>query len=189
MPASFYPFGFVPIEHRTGGKPELDFLPGGIASGYGSNIFIGDPVKFVTAGVLNVAAAGDAMSGVFAGVEFVDAAGKQTRLPYWPASQVATRINVLWYRDPDIIYRVQASATLAQTSIGDATDHQLGSGDVKSGKSRASLNVSLVGAGNSAQWKIKDIDKVAGNAWGDTYPIALVIMNELNLGLVPGNAI
>lgn len=189
MPASFLPFGFVPVAHLNGGMNWIDCLTDGIASTYGADLFRGDPVKLMTGGVIERAAAGDAISGVFAGCEFIDQTGRFTQLNYWPSGQVATKIKVLCWFDDRLILEAQADATAAKTARGDATDHQLGTGNVKSGMSGASLDISLAGNGNSAQWKIVDIAPRVGNDWGDAYPILRVMRNENNLGRMPGNAI
>lgn len=189
MSATFAPFGFVPHRHLTGGDIKLSPLKNGIASAYGTSLFRGDPVGLVTGGTIERAAASAAISGVFWGVDFKGADGRWSRQLYWPASQVATEIQVWWYDDPYIVYRAQADATVAQTAIGDATDHQFGTGNVKSGVSAASLDIGLAGAAASAQWKIVDVWDQPGNDWGDAFPVLACIINERNLGRTVGNAI
>jgi hypothetical protein len=99
-------------------------LAGGIASGYASDILKGQPVKYVTGGVIQVAAAGDAFAGAFAGVEFTDTTGRRPCiellackhcLPDWFMRCLLLQLIL-------IVYEIQADGTLAQTAIGDEAD-------------------------------------------------------------------
>lgn len=189
MTATATPFGFLPVRHKGGGIIRPTELDNGIASGYAANIFCGDPVKLATTGTLQLAAATEAIDGVFIGCEYTDAAGERQIRNYWPTGTVATDIVARWYRDSNIIYAVQADATVAQTAIGAAADHIVGSGNTKSGKSTTSLDATVVAAASSAQWKIEDLYREVGNEWGDAFTILEVTINERALGNHPGNAI
>ena len=68
MSSTNAPFGLRPAFHPSG-LDRAQALAGGIASGYGSAILKGQPVKYVTGGTIQPAAAGDAFAGAFAGVE------------------------------------------------------------------------------------------------------------------------
>ena len=67
MSATSAPFGLRPAFHPSG-LDRAQALANGIVSGYGSAILKGQPVKYVTGGVIEPAAAGDAFVGAFAGV-------------------------------------------------------------------------------------------------------------------------
>ena len=85
MSSTSAPFGLRPAYHPSG-LDRAQALAGGIASGYASNILKGQPVKLVTAGVLNVAAAGDAFQGAIDGVQWTDTTGRARVSNYWPAN-------------------------------------------------------------------------------------------------------
>ena len=59
MSATNAPFGLRPAFHPSG-LDRATALVDGITSGYGSAILKGQPVKYVTGGVIQPAAAGDA---------------------------------------------------------------------------------------------------------------------------------
>ncbi len=85
MSATNAPFGLRPAFHPSG-LDRATALVDGITSGYGSAILKGQPVKYVTGGVIQPAAAGDAFVGAFAGVEFTDTTGRHRVSNNWPAS-------------------------------------------------------------------------------------------------------
>lgn len=190
MTATSAPFGLRPIRALKGGTIRPRALRGGIASAYGTSIYRGDPIKLVTAGVFNLAAAGDLISGVFAGWLPEDP-GNWQKGQYWPASTTYTKSPLIWYWPADEFeFAIQANGSVAQTAIGDAADHVAGTGNTNSGLSGAYLAYNgLVGAGNSAGFKVTGLLETPDNAWGDNYTTVRVIINELNLGLTPGNAI
>lgn len=190
MSAVSAPYGFRPVKHRFGGVVRTFSLRGGIASSYGTAIFVGDPVKAVTGGTYEKAAAGDSMSAVFAGWHPEDS-GVYNVGRYWPASTTYSKAGVfLFWPIEDVIFKAQGVGSIAQTALGDVCDHVVGSGNTRSGMSTSYLaSGSLAGAGNSAQWKIFDLHDETGNAWGDSYTQVHVLANEINLGRVPGNAI
>lgn len=175
------PFGLKPVYHQSGTvRPRS--LAGGIASAYGSNLFLGTPVKFDTNGQLNVSTGTDSIIGAFAGVEYVDATGRPHTQGYWPASTVATQITAHFHQDPTIQYAIQATGSLAQTSVGDMADiTNPGAGNTSTQVSTAAISTTLVGAGNSAQLQILDLYATPDNAWGDAYTTVVVRINEHQL--------
>lgn len=62
-----------------------------IASGYNTNIGVGDPVK-LSSGTLVLATNGADAIGVFQGVSYTDSFGAPVFKQYWPANTVATNI-------------------------------------------------------------------------------------------------
>ena len=85
MSATNAPFGLRPAYHPSG-LDRATVLAGGIASAYSSDILKGQPVKYVTGGTIQPAAAGDAFVGGFAGAEWTDTTGRRRVSNYWPAS-------------------------------------------------------------------------------------------------------
>lgn len=173
MSATSAPFGLRPAFHPSG-LDRAQALAGGIASAYGSDILKGQPVKYVTGGTIQPAAAGDAFVGAFAGVEWTDTTGRRRVSNYWPASTAYQTGSCVayFYNDPNIVYEVQADGSLAQTSLGDEADlSNTTAGSTTTGLSQCTISTTLAGAGNTAQMRIVDLAPYPGNAWGDSYTI------------------
>jgi hypothetical protein len=184
------PYGFRPVARRLG-APVVHFVRrAAIASGYAANVGVGDPVKMLTDGTFALAAAGDAVSAIFAGWQSDDAGVWQTG-PNWITGQTWIQPPQFFFWDPDTTYfSVQADGPVPMTSVGDNYDHVAGTPNPRSGHSTAYLGTaSLSGAAASAQYKVIDLFKLQNNAWGDAYTEVLVMVNERNLGRVAGNAI
>lgn len=188
MTATSAPFGFRPIFGSIGNSSmDMSEFKDGIASGYNTSIGCFDPIKLLTDGTLAKCAATDALVyGIFAGCFYVDSTGRERTSAYWPASTTATKIRAQFWRNPFMELAVQANGTLAQTSVGDESDHVAGTVNTLSGMSTSQLSISLVGAGNSAQFRIVGLYEQADNAWGDTYTIVRVVINE-SVGFLPSN--
>lgn len=188
MTAVAAPFGFRPAYHPSGLIRQAPYT---IASGYAVNLFKGDPVKLVTAGTIQLATSdgtrtgtvdGIEVLGVFAGVEYIDASGKPTVSNMWPTGTVATNIRAYVWTDKEIVFEVQATATLTQAAIGDQCDFggfSAPGGSTSTGISSASLNAStIVGAGQQGQFSIQGFGLGPDNAVGDAYPIVQVTVAE-----------
>jgi hypothetical protein len=180
MSATNAPFGLRPAFHPSG-LDRAQALANGIASGYASDILKGQPVKYVTGGVINVAAAGDSFAGAFAGVEWTDTTGRRRVSNYWPANTAYQTGSCVayFYNDPLIVYEIQADGSVAQTAIGDEADlSNTTAGSTTTGLSQCTLSATLAGAGQSAQMRIVDLAPYPDNAWGDAYTIVRVTINE-----------
>ena len=156
------PFGLKPIRHRNGAPYNGASNPYYIPVGYGTALFIGDPVIKVTttanaahvsaAGVgefnigtlmgINKATAGDGnrITGVIVGFAPLPTdLSKQ----YNPAS---TERVALVCDDPDVIFEIQADGAVAAASIGqNACLIYTHSGSTVSGLSGAELDTTSVG--------------------------------------------
>lgn len=189
MSATNAPFGLRPAFHPSG-LDRAQALTGGIVSGYGSNILKGQPVRYVTGGVIEPAAAGQAFVGAFAGVEFTDTTGRRRVSNYWPANTSGTDIVAYFYADQNIVYEIQTDGTLAQTSIGDEADlSNTTAGSTTTGLSQCTLSTTLAGAGNLAQMRILDIAPYPDNAWGDPFVIVRANISEYQFAPAAGTAI
>jgi hypothetical protein len=188
--ATFKPYGLRPVRTRHGGEIRSQRLVGGFASAYAANVTVGDPLKLVTGGVFELAAATDAISAVFAGVLMEDG-GVWQQSQYWASGRTYTKPpQVLYYDVRQYEFAIQGAGSIAQTAIGDAADWVAGTPNLKAGTSGGYLaSGSLAGAAASAQLKIINLFEKPGNTWGDTYTEVIVAVNELNLGFEPGNAI
>lgn len=184
MSATYAPFGLKPSYHPSGViRPDKAT----IASGYASNIYQGSPVAYVATGGIALAAAGAPAAGVFQGCEYT-AQGRRIVSNYWPANTVATDIVAYLTTDPEIVYEVQANASLAVTSIGRTYDwsaNATANGDTDTGNSTVGLDVSSVdntGAGLIVMGLVEAIAGVGSNEWGDAYPVVLVKIAEPQFG-------
>lgn len=132
MSATSMPFGFRPSFHNSGQIRPKAYT---IASTYAANVFNGDPVRLVDAGVVQLATSDgtrtgttDAISmlGIFAGVEYIDALGKPTVSNFWPSGTTATNIVAWVYDDPETLFDVQypnpSPGTTVQTAVGENCD-------------------------------------------------------------------
>lgn len=183
MSAVSAPFGFILAKHPSGQSRANEYT---IASAYGTNLFLGDPVKLVTAGTIQLGTsdgtrtgtvADVALLGVFAGCVYTDASGKPTWSAHWPANTVATDIKAYVYDDPENVYLVQADDAVSAAAIGDQANlagFAAPGGSTITGRSTASLDATLLGAGDQAQFRIVDFDRSQGNAPGDAYTKVLV---------------
>ena len=191
MSATNAPFGLRPAFHPSG-LDRAQALAGGIASAYGSDILKGQPVKYVTAGTIQPAAAGDAFVGGFAGVEWTDTTGRRRVSNYWPANTAYQTGSCVayFYNDPNIVYEVQADGSLAQSSIGDEADlSNTTAGSNVTGLSQCTMSTTLAGSGNTAQMRIVDLAPYPGNAWGDSYTIVRATVAKFQFATTAGTAI
>lgn len=175
------PFGVEPAYHPSG-VIRQDVLTNGIASGYNTVIWTNSPVKFATDGTLTAVGAGaDVAVGIFAGCEF-SAAGKFFVSPYWPASQTYDNdgfMQAYYTSDPDIVYRVQADGSIAQTAMWEGAnlvDATTSHGSTFTGFSQQRLNHTTTGA-TAATFQIvglEETNRYGPNQWGDAFTIVLV---------------
>ena len=189
MSSTSAPFGLRPAFHPSGldraqalaNGIQAVSTSGNVSAGYATTILKGQPVKMDTGGYIVVAAAGDAFLGAFAGVEWTDSTGRRRVSNYWPANESFQVGSVVayFYSDPNIVYEIQTDATMAQSAIGDEADlSNTTDGSTTTGLSQCTLSTTLVGAGNSAQMLIRDLAPYPDNAWGDSYTIVRVTINE-----------
>lgn len=143
-------YGLKPVRHLGGGVIRTNAMGSySIASGYGTNIFRGDPVKRAADGTLVRGAASDATTtGVFWGVTYKDTnTGEYKYSPYWPASTVATEIAAEIYDDPKIVFQVEADqlvTPLVAADIGAYVDLIIGAGSLVTKNSGAAADSSTV---------------------------------------------
>lgn len=191
MSSTNAPFGMRPAFHPSG-LDRATALTDGILSTYSTDILKGQPVKFATTGVIQVAAAGDSFAGAFSGVEFTDTTGRRRVSNYWPASTAYQTGSCIayFYNDPNIVYEIQAAGSLAQTSIGDQADlSNTTAGSTTTGLSACTLSTTLAGSGNTAQMRIINLAPYPDNAWGDSYTIVRATIAKFQFAGVAGTAI
>lgn len=171
MSSTAAPFGLKPIYHPSGLiRPVV--LTDGILSTYSSAILKGQAIKMATTGVIQACAAGDAMLGSFAGVEWTDTTGRARVSNYWPANTayLAGSCRAYFYSDAEIVYEMQADGSLTQASVGDEADlTNATAGSTTTGLSQTTLSTTLAAVGNNATFRILNLAPNIDNAWGDAY--------------------
>lgn len=187
MSSTSAPFGFRPSFHPSGLiRPKAYTL----ATGYAVNLFAGDPVKLVDAGVIQLGTSdgtrsgttdGVLLLGVFGGVEYTDSTGKPNLSNFWPASTTATNITVWVYDDPETLFDVQynnpSAGTTVQTAVGEECDWTVASpgGSTSTGLSNTYLTAIQ---STSGQFQITAFHLFPGDALTDAYLVATVRINE-----------
>jgi hypothetical protein len=180
MSSTSAPFGLRPAFFPTG-LERAQVLAGGIPSGYGSNIYKQQPVKYAAGtGQIQPVTGTEAFVGSFQGVEFTDTTGRRRVSNYWPSGTTTlsgSTTNAYFYNDSQIVYEIQADGSLAQTVIGGEFNFSnLTSGSTTVGISQCTLDyTSQVTAGSGqGQMRVVDLSQNVDNAWGDAYTVVRV---------------
>ena len=189
MSSTSAPFGFRPSFHNSGQMRPKVYT---IASTYAANIFMGDPVKLVDAGTIQLGTSDGSRSGtvdgilllgIFAGVEYNDAQGKPAVSNFWPTGTTATNIRAYVYDDPEMLFDVQynnpgtAGTDSVQTAVGEECDWvQTAAG----GSTFTGLSATLLTAiqATSGQFQITGFAYGVADSLTDAYVTATVRINE-----------
>lgn len=181
------PFGFRASFHPSGQMRPKAYS---IASTYAANIFSGDPVKLVDAGVIQLGTSdgtrggtvdGVSLLGIFAGVEYTDSTGRPTVNNFWPTGITATNITAWVYDDPETLFDVQynnpSPGTTVQTAVGEECDWTVASpgGSTSTGLSNTLLTVIQA---TSGQFQITAFHGFPDDSLTDAYLTATVRINE-----------
>jgi len=187
MSSTSAPFGFRPSFHNSGQMRPKAYV---ITSGYGVNIFSGDPVKLTDNGVVELGTSDGTRSGtsggfnllgIFAGVQYRDSNARPVVSNYWPASTTGTEIQCYVYDDPETLFDVQynnpSAGTTVQTAVGEECDWVVASpgGSTSTGLSNTLLGVIEAGTG---QFQITGFGYGPDNVLTDAYVVATVRVNE-----------
>jgi len=149
-----------------------------IASGQAGSIFSGDPVQMLTGGTISVVNSATTVKilGIFRGCKFVDTDGSITYKAHFPNGQTSTSTIIALVEDnPENLYEVQSSGSLALTDVGANVDLAYTAGDTVSGQSKAEIAGSS-GAG-TAQFRIISKVNEPDNDFGANVKL-LVKINE-----------
>ena len=115
------------------------------------------------------------------GFEWTDTTGRRRVSNYFPANTayVTGSAVAYYYSDPNIVYDIQADGSLAQSTLGAQSDFSnVTAGSTTTGLSQCTISTSVVAAGSSAQLKIVGLTPGVDNAWGDSYTVVQVQVNE-----------
>lgn len=198
------PQGLQPYSMVTGACWNQQTTPYAIASGFGTNLFQGDPVIFddnggVPPGTGTLERGGNASSpylGVFWGVQYRDANGTLINSPYWPANTVTwnpggsgnVAATAFIIDDPNVVYNIQCTGTGAVTGSVDTIRRQdIGynyaitfatNGSTVSGLSGAALNLATQATTAALSLKLIGLTPAINNAFSQTFNNGLVIINN-----------
>jgi len=184
------PAGLLASRHGAGGTPHR-FGAYEIASGLAQDLFAGDPVVLIGTGRrITIATAGDAnlITGVFAGVRYVDANGEVQFRPRWPSGTVAEGIQTgedpeaLVYDDPgqEFVIQVSAVAGLVVANVGNMANFVAGAGNAFTGRSAFQLDQTTL-ATASKQLRILGLARQLDNSYGQ-FAKARVMINNHSYG-------
>lgn len=152
-----------------------------IASGYAANVFYGDFVKMVAAGVIQKDTGTATMTpvGVFMGCAYTDPNTKQkTFSQMWPTGTVASDAVAYVLDDPDAVFKMQSDESLAQTDLGNNIGVVQTDGSTDIGRSKNALDGSTAATTNTLPLRIVEFVDGPDSAVGDAYTDALVIFNS-----------
>ena len=188
MASTAAPYGLKPV-NLIGGQPYAGSTRQiKIASGYGTNIFNGSVVSIVTAGTLEIVTTVGSNSsvfpagtvGVFVGCSYTDPNSKQKVFAqYWPASTVASDAVGYVVDDPDVVFQIQADASIAQAGLGAnaplAAVQSTSTGSTVTGNSTSALDATV--ATTTQAFRIVDFVDSPNSSVGDAFTDVLVKFN------------
>ena len=150
-----------------------------IASGYGTAIFYGDFVKLVAAGTVEKSAITTSVVagtvGIFVGCSYTDPRTNQlTFNQQFPASTAASDIMAYVVDDPDLVFRMQGDASIAQTGLGNNVSLVSTAGSTSIGRSKNAVDASTIATTNSLPARIVEFVDGPSSTVGDSYTDVLV---------------
>jgi hypothetical protein len=141
-----------------------------ILSAYATSIFTGDPVVFLANGTIGLGvggAAGEAVTGVFKGVIYVDTTNTTVYAPYWTGGTAllggaASTAAAFVIDDPNVEFNIQVNttnagvhtATVNQTDLNLNANFVIGAGSTRSGQSATFLDAATIAATATFDCKI-----------------------------------
>tara|TARA_R100001163_G_scaffold9437_3_gene9173 strand:- start:335 stop:937 length:603 start_codon:yes stop_codon:yes gene_type:complete len=188
MASTAAPYGLKPV-NLIGGQPYAGATRQiKIASGYNTNIFNGSVVSIVTAGTLEIVTTVGSNSsvfpagtvGVFVGCSYTDPNSKQKVFAqYFPADTVASDAVGYVVDDPDVVFQIQADASVAQAGLGAnaplAAVQSTSTGSTVTGNSTSALDATV--ATTTQAFRIVDFVDSPNSSVGDAFTDVLVKFN------------
>ena len=188
MATTAAPYGFKPVNLIGGQAYAGSTRQIKIASAYDTNIFNGSIVSIVAAGTIEIVATVGSNSsvfpagtvGVFVGCSYTDPNSSQkTFSQYWPADTSASDAVGYVVDDPDVVFQVQADATMAQATLGAnaplAAVQSGSTGSTTTGNSTSALDATV--ATTTQGFRVVGFVNSPDSAVGDTYTDVLVKFN------------
>lgn len=181
MAATASPYGAIPDGSlSSSGSWSGKAIAYKIASAYNTSIFTGDFVKLVTAGVVEKDTGTAAMTpiGIAVGFEYTDpVTGQLLQTQYWPANTVAADAKCFVVNDPDVLFRIQANATLAQTALNANAEIVQTAGSTVTGRSKNALNAGTINSTATLPLRIVGFVEKPGSAVGDAFTDVICKIN------------
>lgn len=180
MATTAAPYGMRPVS-LIGGQPFAGSTRQiKIASGYAANIFFGDVVKLVAAGVVEKDTGTTAATpvGIFMGCSYTDPnLNYKLFSQYWPTGTVASDAVAYVCDDPDSVFQIQSDEAVAQTALGANAAIVQTAGSTSVGNSKNALDGSSVNTTNTLPLRIIGFVDGPTSTVGDTYTDVLVKWN------------
>jgi len=151
-----------------------------IASAYDTAIFYGDFVKLVTAGTIEKDTGTAALTsiGIFLGCKYTDSSTSQmTFNQTFPADMAASDTAAYVLIDPDVLFKMQGDATIAQTALGANFSVIQTAGSTTIGRSKNACDASTVATTNTFPIRLVDFVDGPKSSVGDTYTDAIYRFN------------
>ena len=143
-----------------------------IASAYDTAIFYGDFVKLVTAGTIEKDTGTSSLTsiGIFLGCKYTDSSTSQmTFNQTFPADMAASDTAAYVLIDPDVLFKMQGDATIAQTGLGANFSVIQTAGSTTIGRSKNACDASTVATTNTFPIRLVDFVDGPKSSVGDTY--------------------
>lgn len=189
MSATSTPYGLKP-QVQSGGDPLGLARAILLKSNSSTGFFFGDIVN-VGAGVATPITAtptttrnGNSPTGIFVGCSYYNTLGQLQNAQFLPANGYTSYsaygdITLFIIDNPDVIFQIQASGSVAYTAIGKkAALTNFSAGSTVTGNSKVQLDASSVNTSNTLAVTILDIAPLLGNAAGDTYTDVICMWNQ-----------
>lgn len=147
MANSLAPFGFAPVSVLDGTMPTYAQSTRLILRTNATAIYFGDPVVSLASGYITQATPGTTqIAGVFRGCKFPSPTNTVgiTWSKFWPGSGSTTDVTAYYEAFPQNTYLLQANGQLLQSHVGMNANFALGTGNVATGLSGATLDVTTI---------------------------------------------
>jgi len=174
------PYGLKPVRHLQGGTIRMSegFT---IANAYATALAVGDLVAKTGTGTdIQVAVngvGGVKAIGVFAGCKYRDTLGNIYYRSIWPAAQATFNsegATAFVYDDPEIVYKVRASAGLVAADIGQFAGYTVGSPNTALGVSQGKLDSADI-TGTLDNLKIINLLRTSNNDYGSFAEVEVLL--------------
>ncbi len=174
------PFGLRPLYHLSG-ELRTSAYRGALVISAAQTLYEGTPIVYTPStktfaqadANAGSSSAGSVVLGAFMGIEYDDVNKKRTFSNFIAGSTtISTTSNIVVYvaDDPNIVFAVQSSGTLAETSRGLQFNlTNLTAGSSVTGLSGATIGTSAITTASYGHFLVTELFKDVGNEWGDTY--------------------
>jgi len=180
MAATATPYGLRLAKRLGETNQRHGFSQYPIASGYATDLKVGDVVKIATTGKLQKDTGTTACTpiGVFIGCSYTDASMGFLNRAQWTASTVASDAMGYVVDDPDAIFQIQASASVAANGLNANAALVQGTGSLTLGRSGVTLNAATLADTATLPVRIVGFVNIPGfSVVGDAYTDCLVRFN------------